>query len=155
MRDQKGITPKLLDLDIREIVRVALGDNAPHQFRIDNAVERKGIRILGLRNSVDQRIVVLAARDHLLHDFQGNLHEPRRTLMLQPTPEFGNLVYWVIGAVRRNQNVRVQEVEHLLARRERTPVKEGIDVSRLHSEHLSGLCVSENAVAKRMSHKVQ
>ncbi len=66
---------------------------------------------------VEERVFFLAPREDLVQNFDGKFDASVRGLMVDPLPELRDGVEWVVHVTGGDENVRVEEVQHLLVSR--------------------------------------
>src|SRR5262245_24791756 len=112
--DKERIATDLKSFIVGQIRRVAIVDHVGHKVGLDCLVKQYRLRdILSLYPRKEQvLLLVCTAIFHFLIVFQGYLQVARLPFMNKPSPKLWDGVDGVIGVMRSNQDVGVEQIEH-------------------------------------------
>jgi len=105
---QKRIAPDLLDLDVRQVRRVAPRDDGLNEASIRYLAVNDRPLNLGSPEPLPQQVL---RSGNLVIDFNGHFHVAAPGLAEQPDLERLDAIDWVVVGVRADQHVGVEQVE--------------------------------------------
>ena len=111
--DEEGIATNFFEFVVCEVWRVPLIDHDLQEGDIDSFRQEQDALIAV--DPIEEWVVLFSSCEHLFEYFQRQFDVPDGSLMDDPGPEFRDLIQWVIRVARRNQHVRVEEMQHFLA----------------------------------------